>query len=1149
MSKEIEKILNLVISDDVKVVSFDVFDTLLMRPCISPTDIFKLAGKKINYVGDIGEMRRLAEIEARRNKNYSAEDVTLDEIYSSFSKLFDIDTKVLDSYKHAELDTEYQLLYPRKSVKSIFEAVAKAGKKIIITSDMYLPKEFLQKVLDKNGYKGYSKIYVSCEEKVCKGSGNLFKKVISDYSLDGILPENILHIGDNYNADISSAKKNGLKAAYIPRAYNEFIRRNYLKQLTNCVHKNSDNSFLIGYIANTIFDDPFTKFDLESYSGGNITYFSYIMMMPFLFSFTKWLVEESIRDGIEELIMVYRDGFLPEEIIKILSKYYKNVPQIKKMYLSRAIRYNVFSLHDNGLFNSISDIPVSPDMSIEDFIKNRLLATTPEDIAEAKNLFLSAGYCSKKDKIGSYTRFSHLFSGLEKIYHKNASSRKKTVDRYCNSIIDKNKMTGVFDVGYRGSVSRFLASNYNFENTSYHLLANSTIDLDVPPNVNLKSYTYYGIDTVKKCVILHPLIEEVISKQEGSAINITEKNGRFEIMMDDFEPNSTIQRIQKEVVQLSGEFTELMGEYIPLLQFDHYLHFEFLVKFLVRPNKYDASIINNLKFKDSKFIISSNNIYERWYKKFFPPQKTPSPVSIKSGEIIPAVNLEAISNEGNRAGFYKIKLSLYKFCKTIHILPFAHKIYVGCLKKHLEKNIEEKVEITSPIPNNAPDYRESMDRQIELALNQLKSCDLLSNSKNTVVMGDIVSYDKGICNYLNNLSKTYSDKNFILLSEATWVTEANTKRKISFPFVVVPEIFGKNRYTKNAIVTLTEEDSALIASKTYLQEAVDCWLGMYENMSSEYAQYLSVCAYKFYSQALEILNTQMVILWNQFHGLHHIVSHLAKEKKIALKFMEFGCLPGTIAIDDIGQMGESYPAVYYKKFKKIAVSEKQLKKAKEILTYLKDTKMNRNVQISTSNNKLSEIVKNKPVIFYAGQNDYESGIVPYNEHSKKYHSPIFSSTNSALEHLADLCEKNDWQLIYKPHPIIKVYSLHSISIPEGVIYLEDVDINDLVDFADVTVTILSQVSYISLIREKSTLMLGYNQLRGKGCVYEAYTKANIENELKKAITEGYTASQKQAFIKHTAQLTNYYLYDDMVQRDVSFGQNIDSFLSKEGAGE
>ena len=65
------------------VVTFDVFDTLLLRPLARPEDAFYLLGARLGYP-DLRRLRIQAEEEARRRKELAAgsREVTLEEIWA-----------------------------------------------------------------------------------------------------------------------------------------------------------------------------------------------------------------------------------------------------------------------------------------------------------------------------------------------------------------------------------------------------------------------------------------------------------------------------------------------------------------------------------------------------------------------------------------------------------------------------------------------------------------------------------------------------------------------------------------------------------------------------------------------------------------------------------------------------------------------------------------------------------------------------------------------------------------------------------------------------------------------------------------------------------------------------------------------------------
>lgn len=1110
MSPKMEDLLLTITDSSIKVVSFDIFDTLLLRPVIEPIDLFKLVGKKLGYDDLLfTTMRTEAEKQARRVRPFGSDDISLEDIYIQFQKLFNINDLELQKVMQTELETEMKYLYPRKSVQYLFNKALALGKEVIITSDMYLSESFLRNVLKKNGYDNYSHLYLSSKYKKSKGTGRLYEKIIFDYKQKNISPHEILHIGDNNSADIIQAEKKGLKTGYVPRAVNILKSKREWNKLITTAHKTCDNTFLIGYLANWMFDDPYRPYASYSLLDGEVENLAYITA-PLLLSFTKWMLEDAICEKIEQLLLTYRDGYIPEKLYNLLSPFYDTVPKIKPIYLSRKIRYVYMAKIPHGLLNSIIDLPVDPEISIKDFIENRLLITDELQKQEVLLIFMKHGYSNENTQIGKLEKYIHFLEELEPFFKNNANSHIENIKDYCLDSIKSYAKIAVFDIGYRSSVSRFLFDNLHIPNIGYQLFATSLNDIENTKNYTLKSYIQYGLSIPQNTIILHPLMEDIISIQEGSALSITKQSDKYIINKEELTNiNQYITSIQDKILEYSTGFINLFNNDIPILKFDHYLHFELLINFLQKPCKKDAESILKLNFKDSSFISSGNkNIYQEWYNKFFNPIQN---------------KIDITKNKG-------LKVIVYEKLDSLHLLPMAKLIY-SPLKKL----------ITSKSTNSSIMFSEYLT-ELECSIDLIEKSGLLNLKKNILVLGDMVSFDKGSCYYLNELHKILWEKeyNFVLLSEATLAPKEIIEKRIDFCHFTVPNLFGKNQYEPNIEIEIPKDIESYIAKSETLNWSIENWTCRHKDMTQSYAKTLAYYAEQYYSKAISKIQPSCIIMWNKFHALHNIINAIALKKNIPILYMEFGSLPGTFSFEALGQMGESYPAYYSEQFLKLPISNADLQHATDIWKYLKDSKLNRNIQpISTNKNDIfQKIDRKKPTILFAGQNDFESGLYPYTEETNKFHSPIFKSSDEAIIFLSELAQKNNWNLIYKPHPIMKLLNSINNKLPHNVIYIPEIDINDIIDFCDVTVTILSQTGYISAIREKATVMLGYTQLKEKGCTYEAYHINEIEQTIKEAILHGFTNVQKEAFTKHIAQLTKYYLFDDLSDKDIHYGKDI-----------
>ena len=126
--------------DKKTVISFDIFDTLLLRPFVKPADLFTYI-EQITKKNDFAYARQNAETVFYNKFGYSKE-ANIEDIYSVMP----------DEYaelKDLELNLESTGLKINQEVKKIYDYAVEKGKTIIIASDMYLPSDFIESVLKK----------------------------------------------------------------------------------------------------------------------------------------------------------------------------------------------------------------------------------------------------------------------------------------------------------------------------------------------------------------------------------------------------------------------------------------------------------------------------------------------------------------------------------------------------------------------------------------------------------------------------------------------------------------------------------------------------------------------------------------------------------------------------------------------------------------------------------------------------------------------------------------------------------------------------------------------------------------------------------------------------------------------------------------
>lgn len=293
--------------DSKSIITFDVFDTLIKRLVDRPEDIFKFVEKKFNCShnnqSDFQINRIKAEKRAREILN--GQEICLADVYDQLNDVYpEEELKALSSL---EIKAELELSIGNYDIINIFNYAKSKGKKIFIISDMYLPRKTIKKILEKNGIVGYQKIYVSSEYHKTKSSGELFEIFIHEQK---ILPQNVMHIGDNKLADYKSPRKYGIAACLIKNNEN-LIPKVYSK--ISAEIKNTDAmeySVLNNYGA--------LKIKGHSFDSNSTFRIGYQVFGPLLFGYTKWLIDQCRDNNIDIILFCSRDGYILKKCFDLL---------------------------------------------------------------------------------------------------------------------------------------------------------------------------------------------------------------------------------------------------------------------------------------------------------------------------------------------------------------------------------------------------------------------------------------------------------------------------------------------------------------------------------------------------------------------------------------------------------------------------------------------------------------------------------------------------------------------------------------------------------------------------------------------------------------------------------------------------------------
>ena len=614
-------------SPKTKYVSFDIFDTLVLRPFFYPTDLFACLSDKLNaslhsYV-DFMRIRFDAEARCRQKVALcmpSKEDINLDEIYATIQENYSIDAGLLSELKEYEIAMELKYCKIRKTGRDLYELARDSGKKIIICSDMYLPQHVIEKILANNGYTEYEKLYLSSEIELTKATRNLYKYVLKD--LGNIEPDSIVHIGDNWQSDIENAKKSGFRIGHLAKTVDMLQNLNpgiYSGQAHSNVFnwngaKTDYRAAFDGYtiirsiqamVANKCFDNPYVSYHPDSDFNANPSMIGYATLGPHLLSLCSWLMETAAKEQVPTIHFVARDGFLVKKAFDCL-----NNTSVKSSY----IRLSRRSL-------MLADVNVPEDI-YSLFTKINVLRCTPLELSAYLEPIIRPGkdvaaileknglYKDRKFKtVYEYEKCMKVF--IDQIIEMDLLDEyKEKLKQYFTTLIKPGDY--IFDIGYSGRPEAALSNLLGYPVGSFYIHVNSDVAKKRQQRYDCPCYCFYGY---KPC-ITGVMREHLMMELGPSTIGYEEKDGTMVPVLEEYTPNYESDLIttfvQEGALQFIEEFCSIFREESALPElpseacsamYEYYLHYS---------KPFDRQIFSSLSFEDKLGVGRELSALEFW---------------------------------------------------------------------------------------------------------------------------------------------------------------------------------------------------------------------------------------------------------------------------------------------------------------------------------------------------------------------------------------------------------------------------------------------------------------------------------------------------------------------------------------------------------
>lgn len=284
-------------------ISFDLFDTLIMRKVLEPTDLFDKLEEVIVKQGiSIQGFKKI-----RQEAEGDSSGGNIFQIYEILQEKTGISTAQRDQILEEEINLEKRYLIKREKMVQVMEYAIAQGKEVAIISDMYLPSEIITDILNSLGIKGYTKLYVSCDYGVSKCNG-LYHKYMEE-----IGNKKGLHIGDNEAADIYAAREAGLETYGIKSAL-DMMKRSSLRKALVYV-RNWNEKGLMGLLVSKVYNDPFVLYGTSGVVKVTcLKMVGKLFVAPLVILYVLELMKKVSKETYSGILFPTRDGYLLKKI-------------------------------------------------------------------------------------------------------------------------------------------------------------------------------------------------------------------------------------------------------------------------------------------------------------------------------------------------------------------------------------------------------------------------------------------------------------------------------------------------------------------------------------------------------------------------------------------------------------------------------------------------------------------------------------------------------------------------------------------------------------------------------------------------------------------------------------------------------------------
>lgn len=462
---------------DVKVVIFDIFDTLLLRPLLDPESTKTIVAHTVGADAGTAYLALRAEAEGSARQR-AGRDVDLDAIFVEFAALSGLPADAVNQLRELEERIERASVAARPDVVEMLQFALAQGKRVVLASDMYLPRSVIESMLAAQGISGWNALYLSSDIGLRKDTGDLYRYIIA---AEQVTPGQMLMVGDNEHSDVQIPGDMGMKVWHVMRpvemaqATAERLGPMVKQALdTRDINEELTLGLLLRCNLGPVFYTQFTSRDLVP---PNYQALGYTVLGPLVLSFVQWLAQQASNDGMERLHFLSREGEFLKKVYDRWAQHVDAAPPSEYLVLSRR-SVIVPSIRE---FEEIEEIARAPFLEnhVSSFVWERygLVLTDKEWSSLTRQGLLNA---DRQVEVANcqIDHLKPLLAALAPRIFAQAKAELPGIMAYLDTMgLNGGKKIAVVDVGYSATIQGRLNQLMGVKTHGYYMMTDSRAEI------------------------------------------------------------------------------------------------------------------------------------------------------------------------------------------------------------------------------------------------------------------------------------------------------------------------------------------------------------------------------------------------------------------------------------------------------------------------------------------------------------------------------------------------------------------------------------------------------------------------------------------------------------------------------------------------